>query len=828
MNNQEYQKEKKEEKIPDISRAFMSIYTGVFLIDLENDRFQTINSPDPITSMLKEFVSAQRAINFAIQNTVSEEELLDVLTFVNLRTLCERMGSEKCLSIDYKGIISGWVRGSFIEVERNGVGKVTKVLYTYQVIDEEKRKELENLKQLKESYVQTSNELKYTNSLSNIVMEQLTCGVIVYTIPGRNLLQINPEALRIMGWRDAEDAAENLEKNWKNVRIIDEVNEDKLFGLRKEQGSVKYQFLIKSEQGEEKRILAESKSFSGRYGGKVIISTLMDITQISTLEKEKNILEGQNTLLANENVELQRARDAVYTMLKTGSYLCTYAEDGETLLSIKFSDALRKLYGYSNEEEAPNTWDMWMKGAHPDDRKYVEESFLAALRDRTGKTPYSVEFRGVQKGGSVLWYRATGHVIRRKDGTAEYCYGVITDIDEQKKASDRLREAVEEAKRANEAKTVFLSRMSHDIRTPMNGIMGLIEINEKHAEDIAFTSQNRRKAKVAANHLLSLINDVLQLSKLEDSHIELTETPFVMPALLNDIYTITEMRAKDNGIDLRMDLDDSIRQYPYLWGSPLHIRQIYINLLGNAIKYNKKNGTILCRVTAEKTENHKIRVKVVIKDSGIGMSKEFQQHLFDPFAREHEEMTGKYEGTGLGLSIVKQLVDKMGGTIRVESEIGEGSCFTVEIPFTEATKEDVSEVETPEENGSIEGKNILLVEDNELNMDISEILLTDAGAKVTKAVNGQQALDLFRENEPGTFDLILMDVMMPVMNGYDATRGIRALNRADAKVIPIIAMTANAFAEDVEEAKRAGMTAHIGKPLNTQKMLSVITKCMKD
>ena len=405
---------------------------------------------------------------------------------------------------------------------------------------------------------------------------------------------------------------------------------------------------------------------------------------------------------------------------------------------------------------------------------------------------------------------------------------MITDIDEQKKASDRLEEAVEQARRANEAKTSFLARMSHDIRTPMNGIIGLININEKHADDIAFTTENRKKAKVAADHLLSLINDVLQLSKLEDSDIELSNVPFNMKALLDDIFTITDMRAKENGITVKRNRDASAREYPYMWGSPLHVRQIYINLLGNSIKYNKKNGSIVCNASAEKIDQNRILFTMVIKDTGIGISEEFQQYLFDPFAREHEEMTGKYEGTGLGLSIVKQLIDKMGGTIHVESKVDEGSCFTVKIPFKLAYEEDVRKMEEPEESGSVEGKNILLVEDNELNMDISEILLTDAGANITKAVNGAQAVDIFKNNPPGTFDMILMDVMMPVMNGYEATRSIRSMERADAREIPIIAMTANAFAEDAETAKQAGMNAHLSKPLDIQKMLTVIAKYMKN
>ena len=701
------QEKKEPASIDDISRALASIYTGIFLIDLVHDNYVIIKSSKEIASMLEQIGSAQQAINVAIQRTVFPDELSDVQAFMNLASLPERMKTEKCLNIDYEGMVSGWVKGSFIEMKRDNTGKLEQILYTYQTINKEKRKELENLQQLKDDYARTE--------------------------------------------KDNEAAKE-------------------------------------------------------------------------AFAREKVVLEDRNTLLTNENVELQRARDAVYTMVKAGSYLCTFAEDGETLLSIEFSDALRKLYGYSNEEDAPNTWEMWIQGAHPEERKYVEDSFLSALRDKTGKTDYSVTYRGVKKDGTIRWYRANGYVIRREDGTAELCYGLITDIDEQKKASDLLEEALEQARLANEAKTSFLARMSHDIRTPMNGIMGLIEINEKHADDIAFTTKNRRKAKVAANHLLSLINDVLQLSKLESSNIEFAEVPFNMLALLDDIFTITEMRAGNNGITVKRNQAASVEEYPYLWGSPLHVRQIYINLLGNSIKYNKKNGSILCSASAERTDQNHVLFKMVIKDTGIGIGKEFQEHLFDPFTREHEEMNGKYEGTGLGLSIVKQLIDKMGGSIQVESEVDEGTCFTVEIPFRLASEEDAMKTEVLHETGNIDGKNILLVEDNELNMEIAEILLTDAGACVTKAVNGQQAVDIFRANSPGTFDVILMDVMMPVMNGYDATRAIRLLERPDAKEIPIIAMTANAFTEDVDKAKQVGMNEHLAKPLDIQKLLAVIAK----
>lgn len=822
--------------------ALSSIYTGVFLIDLVNDSYVIIRAPESVRSLLNGIASAQQALNHAIQQTVTKEDALDIIAFVNLVTLSRRMETEKCINIDYHGTISGWVRGSFIEVARDQSGRLTQILYAYQVIDTEKRKELDHVKQLKDSYTLAEKEnkeekqslendkktltddLNYQNNFTKIIMEQLDCGIIVYTVPGRTLLQINREALRICGWKDRAQAEENLTKHGEKIRFVDPEDEKKLLQLRDHEGAVKYQFIINAGQEDEKWVLAESKSLSGRYGGRVVMSTFMDITHITLLEEEKITLTDRNVFLKNENAQLQRAREAVYTILNSGSYIATYDRGKKQLQSIRYSDALRRLYGYEGTEDAPDSWEMWIKSIYPEDREYVERSYLSALADYSGATSYDVTFRAVKKDGTIRWHRAAADVIRWEDGSPDTCYGFVMDIDEQKKAADKIEEALTQARLANEAKTSFLARMSHDIRTPMNGIMGLIDINEKHAQDIEFTTQNRKKAKVAANHLLSLINDVLQLSKLEDSGIELSQTPFNMHRLMDDIFTIIEMRAKDNGITVNIENDPSVLQYPYLWGSPLHVRQLYINILSNAIKYNKKNGSILYHASVERLDPDHILSTVIIKDTGIGMSEEFQKHLFDPFAREHEEMTGRHEGTGLGMSIVKQLVDKMDGTIQVESKVGEGTCFTVQIPFRLASEADVRKTEEKPDVGDITGTNVLLVEDNELNMDIAEILLTDAGASITKAVNGQQAVDLFEKNEPGTFDVILMDVMMPVMNGYEATRRIRSLERADAKKIPVIAMTANAFAEDVEKAKQAGMNDHLSKPLDTAKMLATIAK----
>lgn len=842
MERDKTEQNRKTENTDTVSQALMTIYSGVFCIDLLDDTYSIVRAPMEISAMLRKISSAQQAINLAIQKTVFEEEIVDMLSFVNLSTLPERMERMPLLSTEYQGILSGWVRGSFIECEREPDGSLRKVLYTYQVIDGQKREELSRMQAMKANYLLTEREnrfktnvlenekksltddLIFQNNFTKILMEQMNCGVLAYAIPGRKLLHINREALRIYGWRDFAEADRKLASNWTHVRLMNTEDGKKLRMLRKREGSVKYHFIEDEGTEHEKQIIAESKSLTGRHGGKVIISTFMDITHTLTLEEDKRSLTGERNALTAENTELNHAIDAVHSILNSGSYLCTYDSMGKELLGIKYSTALRKLYGYDGEEDFPDVWESWISCVHPEDREYVEKSYFEALEDHSGNTSYDVTYRSRRKDGEIRWQRVAGYVIRQENGAPITCYGLVMDIDEQKKTADRIEDALNQARLANEAKTSFLARMSHDIRTPLNGIQGLIEINEKHSKDVDFTTRNRRKAKVAADHLLALINDVLQLSKLEEPDIRLAHEPFNMMDMADDIFTIIEMKANENGITVTREADPDVYQYACVWGSPLHVRQIFINILGNAVKYNKKNGSIFTSMKAEKTGPGIVVFKTEMSDTGIGMSEEFLKHLYDPFAREHEEAGCGYEGTGLGMAIVKQLVDKMGGAIHVESRAGEGTCFTVEIPFETATENDVERLREENEPGNITGTRILLVDDNELNREIATTLLSDAGAEITEALNGKQAVEIFSENRPGTFDVILMDVMMPVMNGYEATRRIRGLEREDAGKIPVIAMTANAFAEDIDKAKKAGMNAHLSKPLDVPKMLALIAR----
>ncbi|MBU5463312.1 hybrid sensor histidine kinase/response regulator [Anaerotignum sp. MSJ-24] len=388
--------------------------------------------------------------------------------------------------------------------------------------------------------------------------------------------------------------------------------------------------------------------------------------------------------------------------------------------------------------------------------------------------------------------------------------------------AENIKKSADEARAANAAKTSFLSRMTHDIRTPLNGIIGLLNIDENHPDDAELIKANRAKMLVAANHLLSLINDVLQMSKLESGEIVLAHEPISLIELANDINTLMEQRATEAGVDIEYDKDESKIKYPYVYASPLHIRQIFLNIYGNCIKYNKSNGRVETRFSFLGVKDNVVTYKWIISDTGIGMSKDFLKHIFEPFAQERTDARSIYNGTGLGMAIVKELIDKMNGTIEVTSIEGEGSTFTITIPFEIADKEQFLQKTKLNKNVDIKGLKLLLVEDNELNAEIAETLLGDEGAVITAVSDGRQAVDNFKSNPPGTYDAILMDVMMPVMDGITATKIIRAMDRPDAKEIPILAMTANAFDEDAKSCIDAGMNAHLAKPLQMDVVVATI------
>ena len=393
--------------------------------------------------------------------------------------------------------------------------------------------------------------------------------------------------------------------------------------------------------------------------------------------------------------------------------------------------------------------------------------------------------------------------------------------DEKYKAE--LLIAAKKAEAANEAKTEFLQRMSHDIRTPINGIRGMVNMADHYADDMEKQTEYRTKVKEASNLLLELVNDVLDMSKLESGEVVLEESPFNLSSIFREVFNVIEQMAAEQNIRIVWEKKEIIHRD--LIGSPGYVKRVMMNILSNAVKYNRENGHIYLSCMEIPSEQPGMTtMEFICRDTGIGMTEEFQKHIFEPFAQEYTGSRTKFVGTGLGMAIARKLVEKMGGTITFESEKGVGTTFVIRVPFKIDPDADKREEQKDVSEKSIKGLHILLAEDNELNMEIAEFMLQNEGADVTKAWNGQEAVELFRKSEPGEFDVILMDIMMPVMNGYEATKMIRSLDREEAKEVPIIAMTANAFTEDRIRAKEAGMDEHVAKPVDVELLIKVIHK----
>ena len=403
--------------------------------------------------------------------------------------------------------------------------------------------------------------------------------------------------------------------------------------------------------------------------------------------------------------------------------------------------------------------------------------------------------------------------------------------------AEEMKILAEKAEAANRAKSRFLANMSHDIRTPINGIVGLLQIDEAHMEDEALIRANHKKMMGSAQHLLSLLNDVLQMSRLEDGKNELSHEVICLTDLSRNMNAIMKERVKAAGLVWKWEEDPALLRHPYVYASPLHLRQIFRNIYENCMKYNRPGGEISTKTEVAGEEKGMLTVRWIISDTGIGMDEAFVKKIFEPFEQEKQDARSTYQGTGLGMSIVKSLVEQMNGAITVVSRKGEGTTFVVTIPF-EMAKEPASAAgsaaagqkkEKDKDTGNaaekeLAGLHILVAEDNDLNAEIARSVLEERGACVTMAENGKQAVELFSNSPEGTFDAVLMDIMMPVMDGLAATRAIRAMDRTDAQRIPILAMTANAFAEDAERCLDAGMNAHLAKPLDVEKLVRVIRK----
>ncbi len=542
--------------------------------------------------------------------------------------------------------------------------------------------------------------------------------------------------------------------------------------------------------------------------GNCAIFALRDVNAVVEQE-EKYKLEARQSL---EDI-LEGARTGIWTIeLEEGCRPRMYADR-----------TMRILLGVSDEIEPEECYRHWFENIEPDYVEMVQESVQEMLE--IGRSEVIYPWHHPQLG--KIYVRCGGVPDKKFKKPGVCLNGYHQDITDtmvtRKKQEQAIMELLEKVRRANSAKSEFLSHMSHDLRTPINGILGMLAIMENCQDDVERQRSCREKIRVSTQHLLSLVNDVLQVSKLDSGRPAAVEEPFDLHDILEDCITIMSIQAEEAGI--RLVLEGIELQHSRLIGNPLHLKQILMNVIDNAIKYNRPDGSVFVQVTQTAYRSGIASYQFVIEDTGIGIGDDFKKHIFEPFTQEHHGARTHYSGVGLGMSIAKKLADQMEGTIEVDSQIGKGSVF--QITLSVQVDEAWSARPVDEERNirsDIAGMCVLLAEDNEINCEIVKFMLEEAGAKVVTANDGKAAAEAFAASELGGFDCVLMDLMMPVMSGYEATRVIRSLDRPDAGTVPIIALSANAFEEDVAMAKDAGMNEHLAKPVDINKMFKVIRR----
>ena len=785
----------------EIVDSISKLYWLIYRMDLVSGTYEEISSGQEMHRLTGKHGNTEEVFREARETIVSSEYQDMMKNFLDTSTLNERLKDTESIALEYLSTSGSWHLARFIVKKRDLFGNVTNVLYVVRQIDKEK---------------QVENAYKQELLENNRVLSGLS---IDYTIAF--VLNLNTDDYSIAFYQKTNHA-----KAMDTIsKFTDYVNGyTKQFVLPEFQEAMKeelnYRTIKQRFQKEDEYYFsfetvpnaAGLSCFQAHivkeYEGNEHYAFLGFRSVDEIVKKERFYQEA----LQAANQSLKQQLDMITFALPGGVKI---SNDDETYSFKYVSEQFAHMLGYDTSNELMEASGGTIVGlAHPDD---LEHGIAEALDQYTRADHYEITYRMKCKDGSWKYIEDRGHKFRNAEGIVEHWNLILDKHDLMEKTI-----ALESEKMANQAKSDFLSRMSHDMRTPLNGIIGLLDICIKHPEDRKLVDSSRLKARVAADHLLSLINDTLELSKLENKEIPLETETFHVPSLMQEVKTIVQMRADEDNISIFYQDDAERFAYPYLIGSPVQVKQILVNLISNGIKYNQKNGSVYVSLQEKCVSETSVELNIIIQDTGIGMSETFLKDIYKPFVQADTGARSRYMGTGLGMAIVKNLLERMNGTIDIKSKKENGTTVNVTIPFEIAQEMSACETTDRDDRSSLNGLRILLAEDNELNREIAAFVLEDENISVTQAVDGKEALAIFEEKPEYYFDAVLMDIMMPNMDGYQATNAIRNCGKKDAKTVPVIAMTANAFDDDRKKTQEAGMNAHLTKPLNVPELMKTI------
>ena len=549
-------------------------------------------------------------------------------------------------------------------------------------------------------------------------------------------------------------------------------------------------------------------------------------------ERHRTARLAQERLEALEALEHETtALKLVHEILQSGMWNMEFDQKGQ-MVSVFWSQEFRTMIGYHDERDFPNALASWSDLLHPEDRDRVLKQYYATIDDYTGKSLYDAEYRLLTKDRGYRWFRATGKLSRREDGTPITYVGMFVDITARKETAAKLEEqhrlleeALEKAQRASHAKTEFLNNMSHDIRTPMNAIIGFTSLAASHLSNQELVQDYLSKIKAASDHLLSLINDVLDMSRIESNKVVIEETTCCLPQLLQNLQAMIQADLAFKGLSFHMD--DSALAHSYVLCDQLRLNQVLLNTLSNALKFTPAGGDISISVIERPGDTADAAVyEFCVRDTGIGMAPEFLPHIFEPFERERTSTVSGIQGTGLGMSITKNLVALMHGQVAVESQKGVGSAFTFTFPFRLSAPPDQQGMPDAMKSQPLTGYHLLLAEDNELNQEIAVTILEEGGCTVDVAANGAEAVEKVLHSADAPYDLVLMDIQMPVMDGIEAIKAIRAMDDPKLARLPIVVMTADVFEESRQRTLAAGIDGYLAKPIDTGKLFATLQRIL--